>query len=82
MDNETLASLFSEFGEVTEAKVIKDFRSDRSKGFGFVSFETKEELEKAFVMDGREIEGRPLRVNAAHNKERSSGGGDRERERY
>ena len=63
-----LESAFSEFEGVTETKVVKDFQTGRSRGFGFVSFDSKEKAEQALVMDGKEINGRPLRVNIARGK--------------
>ncbi|NCO10987.1 RNA-binding protein [Candidatus Pacearchaeota archaeon CG_4_9_14_0_2_um_filter_39_13] len=66
VDNEKLKELFSEFGEVTEAVVIIDKYSRRSKGFGFVTFVNDEDGQKAIeAMNGKEIEGRELKVNEA-----------------
>lgn len=65
-NDESLKEAFSKAGNVTEAVVITDKMSGRSKGFGFVSFETDEEAKKAIEMwDGKEVDGRPLRVNEA-----------------
>ena len=68
-DNE-LKKAFAEFGEVTEARVIIDRMTRRSKGFGFVTFATDEEAQKAVsAMDGKEVEGRALKVNEAREME-------------
>ncbi|KAM3288093.1 organelle RRM domain-containing protein 2, mitochondrial [Capsicum chacoense] len=45
--DENLKKAFEQFGNLTEAKVITDRATGRSKGFGFVSYETIEEAEKA-----------------------------------
>ncbi|WMV52294.1 hypothetical protein MTR67_045679 [Solanum verrucosum] len=45
--DENLKKAFEEFGCLTEAKVITDRATGRSKGFGFVSYETIEEADKA-----------------------------------
>ena len=74
--NESLRELFSPYGEIKEAVVISDRDTGRSKGFGFVTFSTQEEAEKALEMSGKEIEGRKIIVNVSKPREdRGSGGG-------
>jgi RNA recognition motif-containing protein len=64
--DDKLKELFSEFGEVTEARVITDKFTRRSKGFGFVTFANEEDAQKAIsAMNEKDIEGRPLKVNEA-----------------
>lgn len=64
-DNE-LKELFSSYGEISEAIVIKDKFSGRSKGFGFVTFANDADAEKAISeMNEKEIEGRSIKVNQA-----------------
>lgn len=64
--DEELGKMFAEFGEVSEAKVIVDKFSNRSKGFGFVTFASEDDAAKAVeAMNGKEVEGRPLTVNVA-----------------
>lgn len=66
VDGEGLKTLFAEAGEVTEAIVISDKFSGRSKGFGFVTMKDDAAAEKAIKdMDGKEVEGRALKVNIA-----------------
>jgi RNA recognition motif-containing protein len=76
---EGLKSHFSEFGVVTSAKVIFDRETGNSKGFGFVEMDTDETAAAAITgMNGREVDGRQLRVNEAMDKpERHGGGGGR-----
>ena len=70
VDNNKLKELFSEFGEVTESVVITDKFSKRSKGFGFVTFSDEASGKKAIEsMNGKEIEGRELKVNEAKPRE-------------
>ncbi|MEK6819407.1 MAG: RNA-binding protein [Nanoarchaeota archaeon] len=65
-DSNSLKDLFMEFGSVTEAVVISDKYSGRSKGFGFVTFESKEAAEKAVAeMNEKEVQGRALKVSEA-----------------
>jgi hypothetical protein len=71
-----LREAFSQFGEVTEANVVTDRETGRSRGFGFVSFSDDTACENAMrAMDGAELDGRAIRVNEAENKPRRGGGG-------
>tara|TARA_Y100000310_G_scaffold332368_2_gene407807 strand:- start:1361 stop:1606 length:246 start_codon:yes stop_codon:yes gene_type:complete len=70
VDDAKLKEIFSEFGEITEAVVITDKFSKRSKGFGFVTFADGESGKKAEeAMNGKEFDGRELRVNEAQPRE-------------
>ena len=65
-----LREAFSQFGEVTEAVVISDRYSGRSKGFGFVTFAEEESAKKAVSeMNGKEFDGREIKVNEARDRE-------------
>jgi RNA recognition motif-containing protein len=64
--SDELKNLFSEFGEIVDAVVITERDSGRSKGFGFVEFNTLEEAKKASeTMNQKEVDGRKLVVNYA-----------------
>jgi len=53
VDNSTLENLFNEQGQVVDAKVIYDRESGRSRGFGFVTYRTMEEVNNAISnLDG------------------------------
>lgn len=66
VSDKELNELFASYGEITEATIIKDKFSGRSKGFGFVTFADSASAEKAISeMDGKEIQGRALKVNEA-----------------
>ncbi len=66
---ERLKEIFSEVGTVEDAIVIVDKFSGRSKGFGFVTFSTEEEAQAALEeFNGKEVEGRELRVAVAEEK--------------
>jgi RNA recognition motif-containing protein len=74
--DEGLRRAFEKFGEVLEAKVIKDRETDRSRGFGFVSFANpKDAMDAMQAMDGQELDGRTIKVNEAQERERTGGGG-------
>ncbi|HGG58187.1 MAG TPA: RNA-binding protein [Nannocystis exedens] len=75
-DDNGLRAAFENFGPVTEAKVITDRETGRSRGFGFVTFDNADECAVAMKeMDGKELDGRAIRVNEAENKPRPRGGG-------
>lgn len=66
IDDAKLQEIFAESGDVTEAKVISDKFSGRSKGFGFVTMADDKAAEKAIKdMNDKEIEGRKIVVNIA-----------------
>jgi RNA recognition motif-containing protein len=66
VDSEKLKELFASYGEIEEATVISDKFSQRSKGFGFVTFKDEESAKKAIAeMNDKDVEGRKLKVNEA-----------------
>ena len=70
MDSAQLQDLFAGAGTVVSAKVISDKYSGRSRGFGFVEMASDEESKKATEMlNGKDVEGRPLVVNEARPRE-------------
>jgi RNA recognition motif-containing protein len=67
--DESVRELFLQFGPVESATVILDQLTGRTRGFGFVEMQTEEAARAAIEkLDGREFEGRRLRVNAAQEK--------------
>jgi RNA recognition motif-containing protein len=71
-----LEGLFAEHGTVQSAMVIEDRMTGRSKGFGFVEMGTDEEAQAAIdALDGRNMDGRTIKVNEARPKSPSRGGG-------
>lgn len=69
INSDSLKELFTSYGEITEAVVIMDRETQRSKGFGFVTFANAESAKTALEMDGKEVEGRTLVVNVARPRE-------------
>jgi cold-inducible RNA-binding protein len=79
MTDEDLEKMFQEFGTVSESKIITDRDTGRSKGFGFVEMPNQAEGDEAIKeLDGKEIDGRSIKVNVAKPKEDRP----RRRERY
>ncbi|KAK8550833.1 hypothetical protein V6N13_119337 [Hibiscus sabdariffa] len=71
-NHQELKTLFSPFGVVKEARLIRDPKTQRPKGFGFVTFETETEAHKALkAMNGRIVRGRLIFVEFAHDDKAS-----------
>lgn len=75
--DQELQDLFAAHGTVASANVITDRETGRSKGFGFVEFESAEEAQAAIkALDGSDLGGRKIVVNEARpREERPQGGG-------
>lgn len=66
MTSDSLKQMFSEFGEIVDARIITDRQSGRSKGFGFVEFANEADAQKAIdAKHGNDVEGRNIVVNVA-----------------
>jgi RNA recognition motif-containing protein len=75
---ETLNTLFAEFGSVTSVKIITEPVTNRSRGFGFVEMENDEDADKAInALNGKEVDGRMLKINEARDKNSGDGGNNR-----
>ncbi|MBU4538031.1 MAG: RNA-binding protein [Weeksellaceae bacterium] len=82
---ESLQDLFSEFGEVSSAKIITDRETGRSRGFGFVEMSDEDGKNAIEALNGKELDGKELNVSEAKPREdkprrsfdnnRSGGGG-------
>jgi RNA recognition motif-containing protein len=75
--NQDLNDLFGAIGTVESANVIEDRETGRSRGFAFVEMANQEDGEKAIAeLNGKEIDGRTLKVNEAKPQgDRGRGGG-------
>ncbi len=73
--DEELEQLFANHGPVESARVITDRETGRSRGFGFVEMEPAAADEAIQALDGKDLDGRPLRVNEARERERRGPGG-------
>ncbi len=66
MTDDQLNAVFAPYGKIVSANIVFDKFSHRSKGFGFVEFETEEEAKAAMqALDGSEQEGRNMAVKEA-----------------
>jgi RNA recognition motif-containing protein len=68
-DDASLQEAFASFGEILEARVVQDRDTGRSRGFGFVTFNSEESAETAAKeMDGQMLDGRAIRVDVAREQ--------------
>jgi cold-inducible RNA-binding protein len=75
---ESVRTLFEEFGAVERVSVMKDRDTGRSRGFGFVEMTNVEEADRAInALNGADVGGRALNVNEARPKGEGGGGGGR-----
>ena len=64
-----LESIFKQYGDVTETKIVYDKITWESRGFGFVEFKNKEDAVKAIeALNGKELIGKKLSVEVAVDK--------------
>ena len=74
--DDSLKAACDQFGTVSSAKVIMDRETGRSRGFGFVEMSSDEEAQAVIAgLDGKEVDGRTVRVSEARPQE--EGGGNR-----
>ncbi len=66
VNEDDLREMFSAFGEIASAELIKDRMSGQSKGFGFVEMPSNSEADAAIkALNGKMNDGRSLKVNQA-----------------
>lgn len=70
-----LQDLFGTIGPVHSAAVITDRDTGRSRGFGFIEMDDGDAEKAISELNGRDMGGRPLRVNEAQDRRRDGGGG-------
>jgi cold-inducible RNA-binding protein len=78
-----LRKAFAAHGEITEAKVITERGTGRSRGFGFVTFARDEDAKTAISqMDGTNLDGRAIKVSEAKEERPREGNRAGRRDRY
>ncbi|MEO5892863.1 MAG: RNA-binding protein [Ferruginibacter sp.] len=76
MTDDDLSNLFTQYGSVTSAKILKDKMNGRSKGFGFVEMEDDEAAKTAIAsLNESEVQGRKLIVNESQPRQEGGAGG-------
>ncbi|KAJ7039238.1 hypothetical protein C8F04DRAFT_322477 [Mycena alexandri] len=75
-NDDSLKNAFSEFGNVVDSIVMKDRETGRSRGFGFVTFNSPQEAEAAINgLNEQDLDGRRVKVNLANARGGGGGGG-------
>lgn len=73
---DALREAFEQFGEVSEATIVVDRQTGRSRGFGFVTFSDDANADRAREqLDGTQLDGRTIKVDEARDRERRGPGG-------
>lgn len=77
MTSERLKEVFEKVGSVTSSRVITDRETGKSKGFGFVEMSEEDANKAVTELNGKEVEGRTLRVNLAEDRRKATGDSSR-----
>jgi len=81
--DESLKDFFSQAGTVNSAKVIIDRMTGKSRGFGFIEMSSEEEADKAIeTLNGKELDGRTLKIDKAKPMQERRPRGDYRSNRY
>jgi cold-inducible RNA-binding protein len=74
--SDALRTLFGTMGTVEDVHVATDRDTGRARGFAFVTMSTAQEASKAMSeLDGKQLDGRSLKVSEAQERQRGGGGG-------
>ena len=75
-----LEAWFNEEGSVSvTAKIIRDRETGRSRGFGFATLSVASEIDQVLQLNGKEFQGRSLKINRSNKSSSGGGGGGRQR---
>lgn len=72
---DAVRTLFSTHGTVEKVSLINDRDTGRPRGFGFVEMSNADASRAMQALDGKDYDGRPLKINEAQDKSRGGGGG-------
>jgi len=75
VSEDELKQLFGQHGTVHSVALIMDRETGRPRGFGFIEVDDNDLATMIQNLDGKDLGGRPLRVNEAQDKPRGGGGG-------
>ncbi len=74
-----LNETFAQFGDVQSANLVMDRETGRPRGFGFVEMSDEGARKAIDALDGKDLDGRQIKVNEAKPRENRGGGGGRGR---
>ena len=72
---QSVRALFEPHGTIESLALINDRETGRPRGFGFIEMSNADASNAMQALNGKDFEGRALKVNEAQAKERSGGGG-------
>ena len=72
---QSVRELFEPHGTIESLALINDRDTGRPRGFGFIEMSSADAAKAMQALNGKDFEGRALKVNEAQAKERSGGGG-------
>lgn len=79
---DAVRNLFAPYGTVEKLSLINDRETGRPRGFGFVEMSSADASRAMQALNGKDFDGRALKINEAEDKPRSGGGGGGGRPRY
>lgn len=72
--SQDVQELFEQYGKVNEVHLVTDRQTGQPRGFGFVEMESGSDADEAIeAINGRDFQGRPLKVNEARPRENRGG---------
>ena len=74
---DSLKALFAPHGTVEKVSLITDRDTGRPRGFGFVEMSNADASRAMQALNGKDFDGRSLKVNEAQDRDRAGGGGNR-----
>ena len=72
---DSVRTLFSAHGTVEKISLINDRDTGRPRGFGFVEMSSADADRAMQALNGKDFDGRSLKINEAQDKPRGGGGG-------
>jgi cold-inducible RNA-binding protein len=72
---QSVRALFEPHGTIESLALINDRDTGRPRGFGFIEMPSADAAKAMQALNGKDFEGRALKVNEAQSKERNGGGG-------
>jgi len=73
-NEETLRAMFTEYGTVQSLALVNDRETGNPRGFGFVEMSSDDAVKAMQGLDGKDFEGRQMKVNEAQARERGGNG--------
>jgi RNA recognition motif-containing protein len=74
---QSVRALFEPHGTVESLALIKDRDTGQPRGFGFIEMSNSDASKAMQALNGKDFDGRALKVNEAQSKQRNGGGGNR-----